>query len=67
MRDRRPVQITSAEGSMRVSVRVSPDVKAGTAYVPYFIQDMIPRFLRAHASTIERGEDAVIPVKIEKA
>lgn len=66
VRDKSPVAVTSAGGSLRVAARVSGDVKPGTAYVPYFIQDMIAEFLDVHDDVIEHGEDAVIPVRIEK-
>ena len=33
---------------------------------PYFVGPMVPGFLKPHAAVIDRGEDAVIPVRIEK-
>jgi predicted molibdopterin-dependent oxidoreductase YjgC len=66
VRDRWPVNIASARGSMKIAARITKDVKPGTAYVPYFVQDMITKFLLEHAAAVESGEDAIIPVKIEK-
>jgi predicted molibdopterin-dependent oxidoreductase YjgC len=66
VRDRGPVAVVSAGGSMRVAARVSGDIKPGTAYVPYFIGEMVPGFLEAHGAAIGQGEDSVIPVRIEK-
>jgi formate dehydrogenase major subunit len=60
------VKIVSGSGAMKVSVKISDDVKPGTAYVPYFIREMITEFLLEHKSDIGRGEDAIIPVRIER-
>jgi hypothetical protein len=51
---------------MDVAARVTEDVRPGMAYVPYFVGPMVPGFLKVHAALVERGEDAVIPVRIEK-
>ncbi len=66
LRDKRPVRVVSALGRMTVQARVSDDVPPGTVYAPYFIGSMIPDFLAPHAGEIDRGEDAVISVRIEK-
>jgi formate dehydrogenase major subunit len=66
LRDKRPARVVSAKGSMTVAARVTDDVRPGMAYAPYFIGAMIPGFLKPHAVDIERGEDAAIPVRIEK-
>ncbi len=66
VRDRSPVNVVSAGGSMRVAVRVSADVKPGTVYVPYFIEDMVPGFLNAFGAAVDEDQDSVIPVRIEK-
>jgi formate dehydrogenase major subunit len=44
---------------MQVTVKITDDVKPGTAYVPYFIREMITEFLLEHKSDIARGEDAL--------
>jgi len=67
VRDRSAVNVVSAGGSMRVAVRVSEDVKPGTAYVPYFIGDMVPGFLNARGFSLDEDQDSVIPVRLEKA
>ena len=67
VRDRSAVNVVSAGGSMRVAVRISEDVKPGTAYVPYFIDDMVPGFLNAQGGSLDEDQDSVIPVRLEKA
>ena len=66
LRDRAPVKVVAAGGSMRVAARISADVKPGTAFVPYFIEDMVPGFLNAAGVTIDEDQDSAIPVRIEK-
>jgi len=60
------VKIVSSHGSMNVAVKISEDVKAGTAYVPYFIREMISSFLLEHNQDLDKGEDAIIPIRIER-
>ncbi len=66
VREHWTVKIASAGGSMNVSVKISEDVKPGTAYVPYFIREMITEFLLEHKGDIGKEEDAIIPVRIER-
>lgn len=66
VRDKWPVTVTSPHGSMQITVRVTDEVRPGTAYVPYFIQDMISEFLLEHKELIDQGENAIIKVNIEK-
>ncbi len=66
VRDKWPVSVTSAKGSMKAAVKISNDIKSGTAYIPYFIQDSISDFLLKHNYLIAQGEEAIIPIKIEK-
>ena len=67
VRDNWPVRLTSASGSLQTAVRISDDVQDGSACVPYFINEMISGFLVADDRAFTAGEDAVIPVRIEKA
>jgi formate dehydrogenase major subunit len=67
VRDRAGVNVIAAGGSMRVAVRLSGDVKPGTAYVPYFVGDMVPGFLNAQGASLDEDQDSVIPVRLEKA
>lgn len=60
------VKVVSAKGSMKIAIKISEDVQPGTAYIPYFIQNMISDFLIKHHDTLVQGEEAVIPIKIEK-
>ena len=66
VRDGRPVTVTSAGGTLRMAVKISADVKSGSVYVPYFVQDNT-KFLSLPDAGVERGEDSPIPVRIEKA
>lgn len=65
VRDKWTVKISSAYGSMNVDVKVSADVRQGTAYIPYFIRGMITEFLLEHKQDLKKGEDAIIPIRIE--
>jgi len=66
VRDNWPVKIVSEVGSMQVAVKISDQVKPGTAYIAYFVQDMITSFLLENRVLFEKGEDSIIPVRIEK-
>jgi formate dehydrogenase major subunit len=66
LRDKRPVRVVSARGTMIPLARVTDEVPPGTVYAPYFIGAMIPGFFVPHADAVEYGEDAVIPVRLEK-
>ena len=66
VREHWTVKISSDKGSMNVSVKISEDVKPGTAYVPYFIKEMITDFLLGHSDKSDMGLDATIPVRIER-
>jgi predicted molibdopterin-dependent oxidoreductase YjgC len=66
VRDKRPVRVVSARGTLQVAARVTDEVRPGMIYAPYFVGPMIEAFLKPHAELIERGEDGVVPVRIEK-
>jgi len=66
LRDKRPVRVVSSRGTMTPLARVTDEVPSGTVYAPYFVGAMIPDFLLPHADAVEHGEDAVIPVRLEK-
>jgi len=66
VRDKWPVTVTSSHGAMQIAVKVTDEVKSGSAYVPYFIQDMISEFLFENKELIDQGENATIKVNIEK-
>ncbi|OHD72389.1 MAG: hypothetical protein A2W19_13660 [Spirochaetes bacterium RBG_16_49_21] len=66
VRDRFPVKIVSPYGSMETMVQVTDKVKKNTAYVAYFIHDMVTKFFLEHKDVLKRGEDATIPVRIVK-
>jgi predicted molibdopterin-dependent oxidoreductase YjgC len=64
VRDRSPVKIVSPYGSMEAMVQVTDKVAKNTAYVAYFVHDMITKFFLEHRDVLKRGEDATIPVRI---
>ena len=66
VRDRWPVKVVAQKASMKAMVMVSDDVSPGTAYVPYFIREGIASFLLAYSDIVSQGEEATIPVRIEK-
>lgn len=66
VRDRGAVRIVSPYGAMDIMAMISNNVKPRTAYVPYFIQEMISKFLLEHRDVLGQGEDATIPVRIVK-
>ncbi len=66
LRDKAPVDVVAAGGSMRVDVRVSGDIQPGAVYVPYFIEDMVPGFLNAAGAAVDEDQDSAVPVRIEK-
>lgn len=68
VKDKWSVQVTSSTGtSMKIAVKVSADVQPGTAYIPYFIKNMISDFLIRYDNAFSAGEESVIPVRIEEA
>lgn len=68
VRDKWMVQVTSSTGtSMKIAVKTSPDVQPGTAYIPYFIKNMISDFLIRYDNAFAAGEESVVPVKIHEA
>lgn len=66
LRDKRPVRVVSSRGAMTVQARVTGDVLPGMVYAPYFIGPMVEAFLKPEFEAVERGEDSVIPVRLEK-
>jgi formate dehydrogenase major subunit len=67
VRDKWLVQVTSSTGtSMKIAVKVSEDVQSGTAYIPYFIKNMISDFLIRYDNAFAAGEESIIPVRIEE-
>lgn len=68
VKDKWSVQVTSAAGTtMKIAVMVSEDVQSGTAYIPYFIKNMISDFLIRYDNAFSAGEESIIPVRIEEA
>ena len=66
VRDKWPVLVSSQGGSMRIAVKVTPGIQEQSAYIPYFINNMISEFLMKHDDVLFRGEETVIPIKIER-
>ena len=68
VRDKWSVQVCSSTGTcMKIAVKISEDVQSGTAYIPYFIKNMISDFLIRYDNAFSAGEESVIPVKIQEA
>lgn len=67
VKDKWMVQVTSSTGTtMKIAVKVSKDLQPGTAYIPYFIKNMISDFLIKYDNAFSAGEESVIPVRIEE-
>lgn len=66
LKDRMTAKIVSPYGSMEAMVQVNDKIARGTAYVAYFVNEMITDFFMEHRDILKRGEDATIPVRIVK-
>ncbi|MGE5359650.1 MAG: molybdopterin oxidoreductase family protein [Bacteroidales bacterium] len=66
VRDTSMVRVSAPGGSMKTAVRISDDVPDASACVPYFINEMIADFLVPQDQAFAAGEDAIIPIRIEK-
>jgi predicted molibdopterin-dependent oxidoreductase YjgC len=66
LRDRFNAKIISPYGSMEAMVQVTDKVKKNTAYVAYFVLDMVTNFFMEHKDVLKKGEDSTIPVRIVK-
>ncbi|MBK5914993.1 molybdopterin oxidoreductase family protein [Rhodocyclus purpureus] len=67
VKDKWLVRVTSSTGtSMHIAVKISADVQTGTAYIPYFIKNMISDFLIHYDNAFAAGEESIIPVRIEE-
>ena len=66
VRNQWQVKVVSPYGEMLLAVKISDDVKPHAAYVPYFARDIISKALAGHAEILQKGEDATIPIRIEK-
>lgn len=63
VRDTQAIQLVSAGGVAKTHARVTPEVRSGTVFVPFFIQDVM-RSIGRESST---GHDIKTLVRIEKA
>ncbi|MBI4977057.1 MAG: molybdopterin-dependent oxidoreductase [Spirochaetes bacterium] len=66
IRDRGVAKFVSPYGAMEAMVQITDKVKPRTAYVAYFVDDMVTNFFLAHRSIMKLGQDAAIPVRIVK-
>lgn len=67
VKDKWLVNVSSSSGTtMKIAVKVNDDVQPGTAYIPYFIKNMISDFLIRYDNAFSAGEESVIPVRIEE-
>lgn len=68
VKDKWLVNVHSSIGThMKIAVKISPDVQNGTAYIPYFIKNMISDFLLPYENAYAAGEESVVPIKIQEA
>ena len=58
--------IGCAARDLVVHLQVNDKIARGTAYVAYFVNEMITDFFMEHRDILKRGEDATIPVRIVK-
>jgi predicted molibdopterin-dependent oxidoreductase YjgC len=63
VRDTQAIQLVSATGVVKTHARVTPEVRRGAVFVPFFIQDVM-RSIGRESST---GHDIKTLVRIEKA
>ncbi|HEX7510812.1 MAG TPA: molybdopterin-dependent oxidoreductase [Chitinivibrionales bacterium] len=63
LRDGQKIKLTSRTGEAHTFARVTSDVRGGTVYVPFFIQDL----MKATGSQNETGRGKITHVRIEKA
>ncbi|WP_028451283.1 molybdopterin oxidoreductase family protein [Chitinilyticum aquatile] len=67
VKDKWLVNVRSSIGThMKIAVKISPDVQSGTAYIPYFIKNMISDFLLPYENAYAAGEESVIPIQIQE-
>jgi formate dehydrogenase (coenzyme F420) alpha subunit len=61
IRDGQKIQLRAAGGSAAVTARVTPEMRRGTVYVPYFV-GRVQRQIRGSA----RDDSPWVPVRVEK-
>ena len=66
VRNQWQVKVVSPYGEMLLAVKITDDVKSHAAYVPYFARDIIAKAVAGHPEILKQGEDATIPIRIEK-
>lgn len=67
VRDKWLVNVSSSSGTtMKIAVKINDDVQPGTAYIPYFIKNIISDFVIRYDNAFSAGEESVIPVRIEE-
>jgi formate dehydrogenase major subunit len=66
VRNQWQVKVVSPYGELPLAVKISEDVKPNAAYAPYFAKDKIIQQLIGHQQILNKGEDATVPIRIEK-
>ena len=66
VRNQWQVKVVSPYGELPLAVKISEDVKPSAAYAPYFAKDKIIQRLIGHQQILNKGEDATVPIRIEK-
>ena len=59
IRDGGRIRLSTAGGSLSSTARVTPEVRGGTAFVPYFVRQLKREILGA------AGGGSVVPVRLE--
>ena len=66
VRNQWQVKVVSPYGELPLAVKISEDVKPNAVYAPYFAKDKIIKRLIGHSEILHKGEDATVPIRIEK-
>jgi predicted molibdopterin-dependent oxidoreductase YjgC len=61
IRDGARIRLSTAGGSLTSTARVTPEVRSGTAFVPYFVRELRREILGAAGNS-----GAPVPVRVEK-
>ncbi len=66
VRNQWQVKVVSPYGELQRAVKLSEDVKPNAAYAPYFAKEKIFQRLVGPQEPWQKGEDATVPIRIEK-
>jgi formate dehydrogenase major subunit len=66
VRNQWQVKVVSPYGELLLAVKISEDIKPNAAYAPYFAKEKIIQRLVGPQELLHKGEDATVPIRIEK-